>query len=363
MKTLTKKIPAFIISALLLFTYINANASHLSTIVTLSGKWKFNLGDDKAWAEASYNDSKWDEITVPMAWEKQGYVGYDGFAWYRKKFVFPVDSKAETYYIQISNIDDVDEIFINGHSVGRTGKFPPEYVTGYGVERRYVIPEKFLHRGKENSVAIRVYDDGGDGGIISGPVRIAYNEDEQFLLINFNENWKFKLHDDKDYKNLDFNDTDWKDIKVPQIWESQGYWNYDGFAWYRESFEIESDFILKDVYLVLGKIDDFDEVYINGKKIGDHWPRKFGSLFFKTNSPYDEFRGYKIPNGLLKKGKNVIAVRVFDYGGLGGIYEGPIGIVTSNNYDELEAKYSFEKHFNKFINNFSSIFFGSFDNY
>jgi len=33
--------------------------------------------------------------------------------------------------------------------------------------------------------------------------------------------------------------------------------------------------------------------------------------------------------GLLKKGqKNVIAVRVLDTGGAGGIYEGPVGIIS-----------------------------------
>lgn len=344
------------LSVLFLITIGNARmeASHFHTLLSLSGRWKFSLGDDKTWALPTFNDGKWDEIAVPSAWEKQGYVEYDGFAWYRKHFVFPIDAKIETYYLQIGNIDDVDEIYINGHFIGRSGMFPPEYITGYGTERCYVIPGKFLKKGDDNCIAIRVYDDGGEGGIVSSPVRIAYDDDEHFLLVNFNENWKFQLHDNMNYKNLDFSDADWKDIKVPQNWESQGYWNYDGFAWYRNSFDIETDFNLKDTYIILGKIDDFDEVFINGKQIGDHWPVTFGRMFFRNNTSYNEFRGYKIPKGLLKKGKNVIAVRVFDSGGLGGIYEGPVGLMTGDNYDELKDTYNFERHFYHI--------FGSFDN-
>ena len=141
MKTLIKHIPSYLLIIFSVCFTINCQASHLHTIITLTGQWKFNLGDDKAWSASNFNDSKWDDISVPSAWEKQGYVGYDGLAWYRKHFIFPLDVKAETYYIQISNIDDVDEIFINGHSIGQTGKFPPEYSGGYGIERKYIIPE------------------------------------------------------------------------------------------------------------------------------------------------------------------------------------------------------------------------------
>jgi sialate O-acetylesterase len=38
---------------------------------------------------------------------------------------------------------------------------------------------------------------------------------------------------------------------------------------------------------------------------------------------------------MLKKGqKYIVAVRVLDTGGLGGIYEGPVGILTQTRYIE-----------------------------
>src|SRR6185369_16462923 len=51
-----------------------------------------------------------------------------------------------------------------------------------------------------------------------------------------------------------------------------------------------------------------DETFVNGTQIG------------ATKNKYNEMRKYKIPAGVLKEGRNVIAVRVDDTGGGGGIY-------------------------------------------
>ena len=77
--------------------------------------------------------------------------------------------------------------------------------------------------------------------------------------------------------------------------------------------------------ILLGKIDDVDEVYINGKQIGST-----GRIERKwiTGEEYQQYRNYHIPDGVLKPGKsNVIAVRVYDHDGAGGIYEGPVTLL------------------------------------
>jgi hypothetical protein len=91
---------------------------------------------------------------------------------------------------------------------------------------------------------------------------------------------------------------------------------------------------------MLGKIDDFDQVYVNGTMIGS--TGEFGGHIWNKNSynwdeSYNEFRAYEIPKKLLKKGsKNLIAVRVFDHHGVGGIYTGPIGILSSREYKKFK---------------------------
>ena len=316
------------------------SASQLRTVMTLSGEWKFNLGDDKEWAKPQFDDSKWDNIIVPSAWEKQGYIGYDGFAWYRKKFSLPEGIKKQDIIIQINNIDDVDRIYINGSSVGHTGKFPPQYKSGYGFERNYIIPASLLNFFGENTISIRVYDEAGEGGIVYGPVKLAYNESEEDLSYKLDGEWKFSIKDKGAFSDPEFNDSDWKTIKVPQTWQSQGYWGYNGKAWYRYTFELNTEIDLNNHYLVLGKIDDYDETYLNGKMIGSNWPT------FYSNETYRTLRGYHIPKNLIKKGKNVISVRVYDHSGVGGIYEGPIGIVKEKVWKELRKKSEDDWHDN-----------------
>jgi len=91
----------------------------------------------------------------------------------------------------------------------------------------------------------------------------------------------------------------------------------------------------RQLVLILGKIDDLDEVFINGEIIGstgrmyDHGGRISGD-------EWQEFRGYYVPMGLLRSGRdNVIAVRVYDALGEGGIYEGPVGILEMEEYDDF----------------------------
>jgi len=92
--------------------------------------------------------------------------------------------------------------------------------------------------------------------------------------------------------------------------------------------------------VVLGKIDDIDQVYINGTLVGStgNFPSRT-NLRAYTSQEFDAFRGYYVPAGLLKKGqKNIIAVRVLDTGGIGGIYEGPVGILTQTKYIDYWKK-------------------------
>ncbi|HOT14159.1 MAG TPA: beta galactosidase jelly roll domain-containing protein [Bacteroidales bacterium] len=314
-------------------------SSNLRTLVNLSGTWLFSLGDEKDWSAVKFDDSKWDQIKVPSSWENQGYVEYDGYAWYRKSFSLPQGASKYDICLQIGNIDDVDKIFINGHLIGQTGKFAPNYTSGYGNERIYRIPANILNYNSENIIAVRVYDDQRDGGITSGPVRLVYNEDEENLDYKLDGEWKFSIKDRTEYADINYDDSSWKTIKVPQSWQSQGYWGFYGYAWYRYKFEIDPGMDLDNKYLVLGKIDDYDQVYVNGKLIGQNWSKTlFGNTYFHNHDLYKILRGYKIPKNLLKPGINVIAVRVFDHGGVGGIYEGPIGITNKNSWEDMRRK-------------------------
>lgn len=309
--------------------------------VNLRGTWKFNLGDNPKFANPQYNDTDWEDIYVPAPWQEEGFRRYNGYAWYR--VAFEIDFKEnEPLFLELGRIDDSDEVYVNGHLVGTTGGFPPDYYTAVNVDRTYAIPTEYLVKGKKNILAVRVYDEGGLGGIIGKTVGIysyATSYENGFTLIG---NWKFHLFDDMKWADEKLDDLEWENVVVPATWESQGFREYDGFAWYRKKFKLPVSFKSSDMVLLLGKIDDLDEVFLNGTRIGGtgqidrRWARE---------DDWQKPRTYFIPDGLLKPGgENVIAVRVFDERGNGGIFEGPVTIIARSEYKEFWKKYRDEHY-------------------
>jgi sialate O-acetylesterase len=99
MKTTNYKHLAFFL--MILFISNRSNAEDLRKIVSLSGSWRFSIGDDSKWSNPSYDDSGWDRITVPGKWEDQGYNDYNGYAWYRKTFsINEIPSNKTIYLLQ-----------------------------------------------------------------------------------------------------------------------------------------------------------------------------------------------------------------------------------------------------------------------
>ena len=322
-----------------------AAAEDWQSVLDMRGKWKFALGDDEKRSSVAFNDSKWGEIFVPSPWEDEGYPGYDGYAWYRKHFRLPQGAEKKSLYLRLGCIDDVSEVYLNGELIGITGDFPPDFMTAYNVEVVLPLPQNILSASGDNVIAVRVYDDQLAGGIVSG--RIGLFESKTYLApeISFAGEWKFKTGDSEKWIDPSLDDRSWDQIFVPAHWESQGYPRYDGIAWYRLHFKIPSELAGKTLVALLGRIDDLDETYVNGEEIGRTGRIRSNPRRSNYSDEYREFREYTIPAGLLKAGvDNVIAVRVYDGGGPGGIYEGPIGIITRERYREWKKYHSWKEN-------------------
>ena len=135
--------------------------------------------------------------------------------------------------------------------------------------------------------------------------------------------WLFRTGDDPGFSEVSLDDSGWKTIRVPAYWEREGAPDYDGYAWYRCHFKVNSEERGKARYLLVGKIDDADETYLNGEKIGST-----GLFPPSPVSAWNQQRAYRIPKTLLR-GDNLLAVRVYDMGLGGGIPGGQLGIVDS----------------------------------
>jgi sialate O-acetylesterase len=118
------------------------------------------------------------------------------------------------------------------------------------------------------------------------------------------------MENEDQFKNTNFQDKNWPEIKVPSLWENQQIGNIDGIVWMRKTIVLTAEQAKKEAVLHLAKVDDEDKTYVNGVEVG-------------TNNLWDKLRVYKIPANVLKEGTNVIAVRITDYSGGGGIYGDP----------------------------------------
>ncbi|MBI2931507.1 MAG: protein kinase [Planctomycetes bacterium] len=127
----------------------------------------------------------WTETPVPRAWPET----LDGFGQYKAHFRATPGVDA---VLRLGMIDDCDETFVNGVSVGKTGRFPPDFQSASTEFREYRIPGKVLKA--ENELVVLAYDWRDRGGLYSAdlpPVpdtwRARLEKGEVLLLLNVGE--------------------------------------------------------------------------------------------------------------------------------------------------------------------------------
>ncbi len=131
--------------------------------IDINGSWKFRLDrndlgecypeelnsthkSDARWMGKSYDDSRWDSITVPSCWQTEGY-DYNGVAWYRRSLhLDPVSMNPENrYQIVFEGINYLSGIWFNGHYLGSH--------EGYFSKIQYDITHLIT---EHNTIAVRV---------------------------------------------------------------------------------------------------------------------------------------------------------------------------------------------------------------
>jgi cephalosporin-C deacetylase-like acetyl esterase len=154
-----------------------------------------------------------------------------------------------------------------------------------------------------------------------------------------NAGWKFQTGDDLTWASPTFDDSAWQPIEVGKPWESVAT-GYDGIGWYRRTIRLQDKDIRKalrrsgSLILRLGRIDDADETYFNGVKIG-----ATGRFPPDRVTAWDTDRVYFIPRRLVHFDKpNLIAVRVADWGGGGGLYAGEYAIEPVTWKEKLDVR-------------------------
>jgi len=142
--------------------------------------------------------------------------------------------------------------------------------------------------------------------------------------------WRFKAGDDPNWRAADLDDAAWRQVQTPANWEEHGQSQENNvYGWYRRRIEVPEGFKGKDLLIDLGSIDDCDEAFVNGQRVG-----ATGTLPPNYASAYDQPRLYTVPARLLKAdGTDLIAVRVFDGPGNGGFTGGSAPAIRIGPFD------------------------------
>lgn len=128
-------------------------------------------------------------------------------------------------------------------------------------------------------------------------------------------------------------DTHWTNFSIPGFWDKQTFTklaqdknqNLNGAVWLRRDIYVTDEMLKSSALLVLGAIVDRDVVYVNGKQVGT------------TGYQYPP-RRYPIPQGILKPGKNSIAIRVVSNIGKGGfVLDKEYALILGSNKIDLKG--------------------------
>lgn len=139
--------------------------------------------------------------------------------------------------------------------------------------------------------------------------------------------WQFMRGDDLEWAEPDLDTSDWEETELPAPWEQHADYTEDFvYGWYRLSVEVPADWEGNSVRFVLGQIDDADKTYLNGELIGE--TGSFPDDAAGVVSEWNVMREYDAPADLVEFGaENVIAIRVYDDLGGGGLHSGPLGML------------------------------------
>jgi uncharacterized protein len=161
-----------------------------------------------------------------------------------------------------------------------------------------------------------------------------------------NPNYDEQKANEKRREATDHDDTSWKQMELPQYIETAGL-NIDGVIWFRKVIDLPASVSNKKATVSLGAINESDVTYVNGVIVGGH-----------QRNPR-QIRSYEVGSGILKAGRNVIAVRVEDIGGNGGMNGDPEEMFLQVGTHKLSLKGTWRFEVEKIYGRNQSMFDGT----
>jgi len=234
----------------------------------VTGEWRFHEGDDAGWKAPDFNDTSWQRVALPGAWEEHSaYTNAYVYGWFRRNLEIPAECQGTDFDLLLGRIDDADEVWLNGERIGGMGSFPPDFRTAWNMERRYRVPAALVRGDGSDLLAVRVFDGENEGGMVAEGTKST----------------RIGPFDTLESKSGHFT----------------GY-TVGGIGWYRKHFTVNET--NQQVAVRFDGVYMNSELWINGHRLGEH-PHGYTSFEFDL-TPYLKPAGQD----------NVLAVRVRNEG-------------------------------------------------
>ncbi|MBQ6470363.1 MAG: hypothetical protein IJJ33_00135, partial [Victivallales bacterium] len=291
----------------------------------------------KGLTEAERGAIRWHRVEFPH-WDFVKLMPKNNvYGWYGCEFDVPQNLLGMDLLVDLGVIDDVDETYLNGTSIGATGSIPKR--SAWQKDRLYrVAAEKLALR--KNYLAVQVWSNWGFGGI-AGPAIL------KAALCPSDAQWELAKIRDKHAPQKGLNQArtlqqalalfsengsfDW--LKLPMPWEQYASWQKDEhFALFRVALELPStDEAFRfpaPVVLDLGPVYDVAAFYLNGKRLGltGRFPEGKCPAFTETSQRAQ----FLVPSECWRAdGRNELVSIVYRERGIGGLPNLP-GVLLSN---------------------------------
>ncbi len=147
----------FLLRLVFVFLLVAAVSSvQARELITLQSGWKFSKGNFANAFQIKFDDSKWQDVTIPHDWaisgptivdgdSNTGKLPWRGEGWYRKSLEIPTVYAGKTVYLIFDGIMSSPEVYVNGQLAGKWD---------YGYNSFYLDVTKFLKVNGKNELAI-----------------------------------------------------------------------------------------------------------------------------------------------------------------------------------------------------------------
>ncbi|MVN22534.1 sialate O-acetylesterase [Mucilaginibacter arboris] len=312
---------------------VNFNGKSYRTTTPANGKWKIALNAMKAGGPYTMDITASNHIVL-----KDILIGDVWFCWGQSNMVLPMERVKEKYPDEIANANypQIRNFFvptasdvIKVHDNLQPGKWmaaTPQNVMNFGavsyffakkIFTKYHVPIGLINSSVGGTPIQAWISEDGIKPIPTYAARLAQIRDTAFINQNL-RNFAKNEANRKPFKQLDKGLTGpktwydesyvpqgWHPFWLPGYWADQGISGLNGVVWFRKEIDLPANLAGKPAQLMMGRMVDADQTYVNGKQVGN------------ITYQYPP-RRYVVPAGLLKPGKNLIVVRLTNTLGKGG---------------------------------------------